>query len=195
VQHHVDDVAFTRALLDDLATKVKFDPKRVYATGMSNGAIMAYRLASELSDRIAAIAPVSGPMGTVTCNPRRPVSVMHFHGTADEFAPFAGGTGKKSLSGIKFYSVEHTIQAWVKADGCRKEPLTEALADTKDGTKIKIKKYLDGREGAEVVLVVIEGGGHAWPGKEPRVNFLDKSTKSVSANDLMWDFFERHPVK
>src|SRR5437016_6447484 len=69
----VDDVAFTRGLLDDLAKAVLIDRKRVYATGMSNGAMMVYRLASELSDRIAAIAPVSGPMGTRTCHPKRPV--------------------------------------------------------------------------------------------------------------------------
>src|SRR5437879_1570747 len=64
MQHQVDDVGFTRALLDDLGKVANVDPKRVYATGMSNGAILAYRLASELSDRIAAIAPVGGPMGT-----------------------------------------------------------------------------------------------------------------------------------
>jgi polyhydroxybutyrate depolymerase len=92
--NRVDDVACTRALLDDLAKVVNVDPKRVYATGMSNGAIMSYRLASELSDRIAAIAPVGGPMGTETCSPKRPVSVIHFHGKDDEFAPFKGGKGK-----------------------------------------------------------------------------------------------------
>ena len=115
----VDDVAFTRALLDDLAKVAKVDPKRVYATGMSNGAIMAYRLASELSDRIAAIAPVAGPMGTETCNPKRPVPVIHFHGTDDQNAPFKGGKGKNSISGTNFYSVDHSIRAWVKANGCK----------------------------------------------------------------------------
>jgi polyhydroxybutyrate depolymerase len=90
----VDDVEFTRRLLDDLATITNVDSKRVFATGMSNGGIITYRLASELSDRIAAIAPVGGPMGTETCNPNRPVAVMHFHGTDDENAPFKGGKGK-----------------------------------------------------------------------------------------------------
>jgi polyhydroxybutyrate depolymerase len=94
MSNKVDDVEFTRRLLDDIARDVRIDPKRVYATGMSNGAIMSYRLASELSDRIAAIAPVSGPMGTPTCKPSRPVPVIHFHGTDDENAPFKGGKGK-----------------------------------------------------------------------------------------------------
>ena len=84
--NNVDDVGFTRALLDDLAKVVNVDAKRVFATGISNGGIMCYRLASELSDRIAAIAPVSGTMGTLTCNPKRPVSVIHFHGTEDRFS-------------------------------------------------------------------------------------------------------------
>jgi polyhydroxybutyrate depolymerase len=195
VLNQVDDVAFVRALLDDLATLVQIDPKRVYATGISNGAILAYRLASELSDRIAAIAPVSGPMGTDKCHPQRPVSVIHFHGTADEFAPFDGGKGAKSISGTSFSSVAHSIHAWVQANGCPDQPREEHVPDkAKDGTRITRKIYGPGKEGAEVILVVIEGGGHTWPGREPRVRFLGKSTKNISANDLMWDFFEKHPM-
>src|ERR1043165_7375006 len=129
MQQKVDDVAFTKAMLDDLGKVVKVDPKRVYATGMSNGAIVSYLLASELSDRIAAIAPVGGPMGTETCNPKRPVPVIHFHGTDDEFAPFKGGKGAKSISGTNFFSVEHSIKAWVKANGCKDEPATVKLPD------------------------------------------------------------------
>lgn len=196
MQNNVDDVGFVRALLDDVGRAANVDPKRVYATGMSNGAIMAYRLASELSDRIAAVAPVSGPMGTETCRPQRPVSVLHFHGTGDEFAPFAGGRGSKSLSGTNFYSVEHSIRAWVKADDCPAVPKTDRLPDTaKDGTRLTRTSYGPGREGAEVVLVTIEGGGHTWPGRQPPLKFLGKATKSVSANELMWEFFEKHPMK
>ncbi|MGE5293477.1 MAG: alpha/beta hydrolase family esterase [Solirubrobacterales bacterium] len=137
----VDDVGFTRAMLDDLGKVVKVDWHRVYATGMSTGAIMVYRLASELSDRVAAIAPTAGPMGTQTCDPKRPVSVMHFHGTEDPAVPFVGG---------------------------------------KDGT--------------EVVLFEIRGGGHTWPGREfgPEMAILGLSTKDISANDLMGAFFGKH---
>src|SRR5271165_1508332 len=91
--------------------------ERIYATGVSNGGIMAYRLASELSDRIAAIAPVSGSVGTEIGQPKRPVSVLHFHGTMDEYIPFVGGKGTKSTSGTQHRSVEQSIQAWVKANG------------------------------------------------------------------------------
>lgn len=196
MENKVDDVAFVRALLDDLGKAAKVDPKRVFATGMSNGAIITYRLASELSDRIAAVAPVAGPMGTEKCEPKRPVPVIHFHGTDDQFAPFKGGKGEKSLSGTNFFSVDHSIRAWVKANGCKEEPTTEELPDKlKDGTKITRKTYGGGKDGSEVVLVVIDGGGHTWPGKEPRLKYLGKSTKNISANDMMWEFFQRHPMK
>jgi polyhydroxybutyrate depolymerase len=191
----IDDVEFAGKILDDLGGFVNIDKKRVFATGMSNGAIMAYRLAAELSDRIAAIAPVSGPMGFDQCKPTRPVSVIHFHGTADENAPFKGGKGK-GPSGTNFYSVDHSIQAWVKANGCMKMPTVDKLPiKIKDGTAITRKIYGNGKDGAEVVLIEIEGGGHTWPGLEPRLKSLGQSTKNISANDMMWDFFEKHPMK
>lgn len=192
---NIDDVGFTRALLDDLARVVNVDPKRVFATGMSNGAMMCYLLASELSDRIAAIAPVSGPMGTEECRPRRPVSVMHFHGDADENAPFEGGRGQ-GLSGTDFYSVKHSIDAWVSANGCDRSPTKTQLEDREnDNTTVHTERYGSGREGTEVVLVVIAGGGHTWPGRDPRLRALGISTREISANDMMWEFFQQHPMK
>jgi polyhydroxybutyrate depolymerase len=196
MQNRVDDVAFIQAMLDDLAQVYRVDDRRVYVTGMSNGAVMAYRLASELSERIAAIAPVAGTMGTETCAPKRPLSVLHFHGTSDEFIPFQGGRGEKSLFGTSHYSVEHSIRAWVRANGCKEEPMISAVSDTaQDGTRVTLKTYGGGKDGAEVVLVVIEGGGHTWPGRESPARVLGKATKNVSANDLMWEFFQKHSMK
>src|SRR5262249_28453659 len=146
-ENKIDDVAFVRALLDDLEKTVNVDKKRVYATGMSNGAIMSYLLASELSDRIAAIAPVGGPIGTAECQPNRPEPVIHFHGTDDQFAPFKGGKGAKSVSQTDFYSVDHSIKAWIKADGCPEQGKTETLPDkARDGTTITRTTYGPGRE-------------------------------------------------
>ncbi|MBS0203409.1 MAG: hypothetical protein JSS49_10950 [Planctomycetes bacterium] len=191
----VDDVDFTRQLLDDLGHMVTIDSKRVFATGMSNGGILSYLLASELSDRIAAIAPVGGPMGTASCQPKRAVSVIHFHGLDDDFAPFQGGRGK-GVSGTEFYSVEHSIRAWVKANGCEQEPVVTLLQDTAgDGTSITRKSYGSGTDGTEVVLIEIAGAGHTWPGRESRFKALGKSTRNISANDAMWEFFEKHPMK
>ncbi len=193
---HVDDVGFTRALLDDLAKVVKVDARRVYAAGISNGGILCYRLASELSDRIAAIAPVAAAMGTPTCHPKRPVSVIDFHGTDDPIVPFKGGMGKQGPVRVTFTPVEASIRAWVKADGCPPKPAIVKLpVKIGDGTTVERKTYGPGKEGAEVVLYVIHGGGHTWPGKPPRLDFLGRSTKNISANDLIWDFFQRHPMR
>lgn len=195
MNNKIDDVEFTRKILDNLAKSANIDPKRIYATGISNGGIMCYLLASELSERIAAIAPVGGPMGTSNCNPKRPVSVIHFHGTDDEFAPFKGGKGK-GFTGTEFYSVDHSIQAWIKANGCNKAPSILNIHDnSKDGTTITRKTFGSGKDNSEVVLIEIQGGGHTWPGQEPRLKSLGKSTKNISANDLMWEFFQKHPIR
>jgi polyhydroxybutyrate depolymerase len=191
---NVDDVKFVAALLDDLAQVVPVDVNRVCATGMSNGAIMCYRLAAELADRIAAIAPVAGPMGTESCSPSRPVSICHFHGTDDAYAPFQGGVGKRSLTRTNFYSVEHSLAAWVKANGCHPKPeVTELPAQVDDGTSITRTTYSGGQGGAEVVLYTIQGAGHTWPGRPSQLSILGTSTKNISANDAMWEFFRRHP--
>jgi polyhydroxybutyrate depolymerase len=199
LQNKIDDVGFTRTLLDDLAKVANVDTSRLFATGLSNGGIMAYYLASELSDRIAAIAPVGGPLMMEACRPRRAVSVMHFHGTADEFAPFKGGFGKGILgrSGVtRFNSVEHSIRNWVKANGCKAEPEVVALPDkADDGMKVTRKAWGSCKDDSEVVLVEIEGGGHTWPGMDASLAMLGKSTKDISANDLMWEFFQQHPMK
>jgi poly(3-hydroxybutyrate) depolymerase len=197
MQRNIDDVGFTRELLDDLAKVVNVDADRVFATGLSNGGIMSHYVASELSDRIAAIAPVGGPLMMDAPNAERPVSVMHFHGTGDEFAPFKGGFGK-GATGSKgvtdFKSVEHTIQSWVKANGCKPEPEVVALPDkANDGMRCTRKTWSGGKDGSEVVLIEIENGGHTWPGNEPIVAMLGKSTKDISANDIMWEFFQKHP--
>jgi polyhydroxybutyrate depolymerase len=203
-QNQIDDVAFVRALLSELNQVAAIDRKRVFATGMSNGAIFSYRLAAEMADQIAAIAPVAGSMGTETCNPKRPVPVIHFHGTDDDFCPFEGGRGRKSVSGTDHFSVDHTMRAWIAADGCPAEPRVERVENMREagggrqedepGGVVRIS-YGPGRDSAEVVLYKIEGGGHTWPGRHPRLFFLGHSTKIISANDLMWEFFQRHPMK
>lgn len=191
----VEEVDFVRTLLADLAGIAAVDQRRIYATGMSNGAVLSYRLASELSDRIAAIAPVAGPMGTDSCRPMRPVPVLHMHGTVDLFAPYAGGIGPRSQSRVDFYSVDHSLQCWIRANGCAPEPqVTELPQRVADGTHVLRKVWGPGRGGAEVVLYLIEGGGHTWPGRVPRLAILGKSTANLDANDVIWEFFQKHPL-
>ncbi len=189
-----DDVKFTSKLLDDLGTVVAIDPRRVYATGLSNGGMMCYRLAAELSDRIAAVAPVSGTMTTPDANPHRPVPVLHFHGTADPLVPY--GTLNQRVNrypGLK--SAPDSVESWRKIDGCPEQPkITDLPETTHDGTTVRQAVYGPGKDGAEVILVTITGGGHTWPGQDPILQFLGKSTMNISANDMIWDFFVRHPM-
>ena len=195
MRHKVDDVGFLRTLIDRLQEANAIDPRRIFVTGMSNGAMMTYLLASQAADAIAAIAPVGGPMGTSTCAPSRPIPIIHFHGTDDEFAPFQGGRGTRSLSQAEFLPVTQTISTWVTANGCDRIPSIEEERETApDGTRIIRKTYGNGRNGSEIVLYEIEGGGHTWPGSEPFWDLLGRSTMHISANDLMWDFFQRHPL-
>ena len=198
MRNNIDDVAFTRRIIADLQTFLNIDQDRIYATGISNGAMMAYRVASELSDIFAAIAPVAGPMGIETTQATDPVSVIHFHGTADKLAPFKGGKGKgapgvPAMFRPDFYSVDHSIQAWVKANDCKQQPEIESLPDKEDDGMQSIRKTWSGcRAGTEVVLIKIENGGHTWPGRDPLAAFLGQSTRDISANDIIWDFFQKH---
>ncbi len=189
-----DDVAFVSQLLDDLATVLNVDSGRIFATGMSNGGMMCYRLAAELSERIAAIAPVAGTMAGTEAQPKRPVPLLHFHGTEDPLVPF-GGPDQRVPKLLTFKSVEDSVAAWVKLNGCREKPLIEELPDiADDGTKVTRKTYRSD-VGAEVVLVIVTGGGHTWPGRQLPVKWMGRSTRDISATDMIWDFFVRHPLK
>jgi polyhydroxybutyrate depolymerase len=122
MENRVDDVAFLRALVTRLARSHAIDRGRVYATGLSNGGMMAYRLACEASELFAAVAVVSGVVVTQPCTPREPVAVLHIHGSADANVPLAGGVGARSLTRTAFPPVAETIALWVRADGCAAEP-------------------------------------------------------------------------
>lgn len=189
-----DDVAFISALIDDLGTVARVDPKRVYACGLSNGGMMCYRLASELSPRIAAIAPVAGTVSIEECKPSRPVPVIHFHGTGDTIVPFEIKQGKGPPF-IRLKGVEESVKLWAGLNGCGEIRGPEALIQPPEDLEVTRETWTGGKNGAEVVLVTIKDGGHTWPGQKPPVAFIGKSTRKFSANDLMWDFFRRHPME
>ena len=195
MRDNVDDVLFTSELIDELTRILAIDVRRVYATGMSNGAMLCYRLANELAHRIAAIAPVGGPTCQDRCTATHIVPICHFHGTRDQFAPFDGGIGIRSLTKTRFMSVPQTMAIWSEAYHCRALEIQELPANVENGTHVTQARYVGEQEGAEIVLYTIHGGGHTWPGRDTHLDYLGPTTKNISANDALWTFFERFSRK
>jgi polyhydroxybutyrate depolymerase len=194
LDEHVDDIAFVRAMVERLEQDFAIDRKRIYATGLSNGGIFTHRVGCELSDIFAAIAPVAGALNTEDCKPDHPVSVVMFHGTADQHVLYDGGRPLQTVDRRhprEDKPVSYAVETWVKLDHCKTEP-----ARTKEG-HVTHDVYPDGTDGAAVELYTIEGQGHAWPGghKGREHGNVDEPTTEISATDLMWDFFAKHPKK
>lgn len=189
-----NDVRFLRSMLDDLACRINLDARRVYATGLSNGGMMCYRLAAEMSDRIAAIAPIAGTQARDFPLPERTMSIVHFHGTRDNFVP-PNGPDATIPAFLTFKSVAETLQIWCAHNGCPPQPAVEQLPDlVKDGTTVQRQTYAPGRAGSEVVYYRIEGGGHTWPGEFSILSLVGRITYDIRANDVMWEFFQQHPL-
>ncbi|HEV8411787.1 MAG TPA: PHB depolymerase family esterase [Gemmatimonadaceae bacterium] len=199
LRKQVDDLAFVRAMLTDIATVVPVDSKRIYATGMSNGAIFSQYLAAKMSDRFAAIAPVAGGIAdpfNQEFAPANPVSVLAINGTRDPLVPYAGGNVARVGRG-KVISVDDAMHLWVVRDGASPEAQTGLLPDTdpSDGCRVTWKKWTGGKNGTEVWLYSEEGAGHTWPGKTqnlPRV-IVGSVCRDFEGSEVIWAFFKSHP--
>ncbi|MEO8359627.1 MAG: PHB depolymerase family esterase [Vicinamibacteria bacterium] len=180
-----DDVGFLSALADVLVAEFGIDTARVYAAGLSNGAMMVHRLGCQ-SDRFAAVAAVAGPMSPHAeerCSPGRPVSVIDFHGTDDRAVPYDE-------------RLTQTMRYWARRDGCLEPGEISRLpdADPADGTRVRLEDHARCRGGAEVALYTIEGGGHTWPGEAPRwTGWSGAVSRDVNASALLLQFFFAHP--
>ncbi len=180
MQQNVDDVAFLRALIRKLEHGYAIDSKRIFVTGISNGAMMSYRLACEMSDQIAAIAPVEGAQD-LACHPAKPVAVIVFHGTDDHLVPFDGGSTPFQMGSKRSDTpVADTVAFWVREDGCSPAPQHEETA------AVHTDIYTGCKDSTAVALYAIQGGHHMWPG-------LKLSGNNIPATDLMWAFFAAHP--
>jgi polyhydroxybutyrate depolymerase len=188
----IDDVGFISALIDHLAAKYTIDRTRVYATGMSNGAMLAFRLAMELPDKIAAIAAVGSPMTVnfAATTPERPITAIIVMGDEDPIVPYEGGS--------IFMSTEDTVAFWVEANAITAEPEITELPQTavNDPTLIRRIAYSGGQGGTEVIKYVIEGGGHTWPGGP---QFLPAAaiglvSRHIEASEVIWDDLQRHTL-
>jgi polyhydroxybutyrate depolymerase len=191
-----EDVAFIENVLNDVENLYPVDRSRVYATGLSNGAMMVYRLAAEIPYRIAAVAAVAGSLEVGSSAIKWPVPVLHFHGTQDEFVHFGDGHGPRSKTRISINSAMDTIRTWVWINGANIKPETAELPDqADDGTKVVRYTYRAPKTGADVILYKIQGGGHTWPGRPGGEKIFGPSTQQISANDLIWEFFKKHKLK
>lgn len=198
----IDDVGFALALLDDLAARIPIDASRIYATGLSNGAMMAYRLAAEASHRIAAVAGVAGAMSLARFAPSKPVSMLHIHSTQDHIARFDGGFGPpRTIADTRMFHapVEEALRRWLDHNGCPIKPAVvetiEGQRGTPDEAHSAIRRiYRPCREHVEVVLLQLSGAGHVWPGgvRDYNPQLLGTGTAVVDANTEIWRFVSRY---
>lgn len=199
---NIDDVGFISEMIEKLKKDYNIDPSKVYVTGISNGAIMCYRLACELSEKIAAIAPVDGNFPAMLlpqCSPLNPVSVLAINNTDDPLVPFDGGDiqGKFEKAKLgKVLSVHDSIAFWVKKNRCSTVPVLSDLpvTDPENDTRVIIKTYKNELNGDEVILYTVNGGGHTWPGGLQYMpsRVIGKTCMDFDANDVIWSFFKRH---
>jgi len=197
----VDDVGFAIAVIEDAARLAAVDRARVYATGHSNGAMMAYRLAAEASQRVAAIAPVAGAMMLDAFAPARPVPVLHIHSVDDPRALYAGGHTEVLGREIRHRPVESGLARWRAADACPPEP---AVLDSRrrpagDGAvhTATLLAWAPCAGGSEVRLWKLTGGGHGWPGSDPVLpeRRMGPRTDVISAAEEIWAFLKRFSLQ
>lgn len=202
MKHQIDDVGFVVALIEDLAARTPIENRRVYATGLSNGAMMSYRLATQASSHIAAIAPVAGTMVTRTFMPRHPMPIMHFHSVDDPYVRYEGGAGRAVLwlfrRGVGRPGVEKMLEKWREFDGCPEQARANPTISGKPGTQnqgITVTKYdwSPCNNGTEIVLWKFTGSGHVWPGgiQNRGERIMGRSTDLIDANVEMWRFFSK----
>ena len=175
----INDVELVKELIKEIISKVAVDKKRIYAAGYSAGAGMSYSLSCELSNVFAAIGVVASAPFNWDCITTRSVSVIAFHGTHDALTPYTFG--------------ENSFSSWVKTNVCNKTPETRKISE--DVTQITYGGCKDKTEG---VIFRINEGGHTWPGSPIAEVYekagLGKVNKDINATNLIWSFFESHPM-
>lgn len=187
VNQNIDDVGFLSKMIDTLLEAYAIDEKRIYATGISNGGYMAYRLACELSDKIAAIAPVASSMGLDNCSPGREVPIIHFHSFADSNIPYQGGYGDGPSNHYN-PPLDSVLNAWSTHNDCSMNNDTISTSDM-----VTFIKWSNCVCQTEIHYYISEDGGHSWPGGTATI-IGDTVSVYLNANDLMWDFFQNHSL-
>lgn len=188
VEQNIDDVKYISLLIDELLKKYpKLNPKKVYATGMSNGAMMSYRLACELSNKIAAIAPVAGALVMIKpCVPSRAVPILHIHSKLDEKVPYNGG---RSTFGFLIPPIENGINTWVKNNSCDVSAKTVSTFSS-----YTLTKWANCSSNSSIEIYLTNDGGHSWPGGLHSRAAADVPSTAINANDVIWAFFQKYQL-
>ncbi|MCC6703412.1 MAG: hydrolase [Thermomicrobiales bacterium] len=184
----VDDVAYVREVVRLIGERHDIDSSRIYATGMSNGAMMAHRLACEAADLISGIAAISGTIQVDRCDPARPIPVLMMHGSEDDQVPYAGGAGS-GLGQVIADPAEEVFAAWSERNGCGDDVVSEPVA-TPDASGDSVVRFVATGCDAPVVLYRVNGGGHEWFGGTPRRSQAGDVTTIISAPVVLAEFFD-----
>ena len=189
-----DDVTMVRDLLEHVAANVCIDPTRVYATGMSNGALFTSVIVCELGDFVAAAVSVAGVTHDDSCAPSRPVPYLAFHGTDDTTIPYRGG-GETTLEGADGGAFFEQVMPDEFAEFAADFDCAESV-DTAIGETVTLTSYTGCANDAELGFYTIDGGGHTWPGSQisAALPSLGVTTMEVDATAIAWDFFQRHAL-
>jgi polyhydroxybutyrate depolymerase len=200
-QQNIDDVGFFTDLIDNLTNEFNIDPHRIFVTGISNGAMMSYRIGFEIPEKIAAIAPVAGAIPTDLLDYNisdAPISVCIISGTLDPLVPWDGGiVGTPRNPRGTVISVPESALFWVTHNNCSRLPNSTVLPDIDptDHTWVQQDIYSEGTDNTEVALYTIFNGGHTWPdGYQylPEV-LIGRTCHDINANTVIWEFFSSHP--
>ncbi len=197
------DVEFIERLVDHVKQSNNIDPKYIYLTGLSSGGVMTLRMAIQKPGLFTGFAAVNANLSEYMLHEMHsstPVSILLINGSADTLMPYGGGQvgggfGRNRLG--KVISAPDTAAFWARVGGCSSEPATVAVPekDPSDGTRVTRREFQNCNEGASVVAMTIEGGGHSWPGAKKRslpAAMVGPLTNEIDAADAVWEFFNTH---
>lgn len=190
MREKIDDIGFIRALIDELERTQPVDPKRIYVVGMSNGGMMAERVAIELGDRIAGAAVFVGALFGNEPRPVAAVPMLIVNAEKDEQVPIAGGTSTTGIvrrsQGMPYKPSRYAATFWATANRCTTNP---TKAETADYVR---ERWTDCASGADVDFYIVKGAEHGWPGRGLGRPGVTRNTGKIDGTALMWEFFAAH---
>lgn len=186
------DIDYFSSTIDAVDRKVKVDRNRVYATGFSGGGRMSSRIACELSETFAAVAPVAGVQFLGDCEAARPIPIITIHGTDDPLNVYDRAADPQ-MNSFWVMGADESVASWARHNGCDSKPKTDAVSE-----KVNRISYVNCSDGADVVLYVVEGGSHSWPGTPMARSIVERGRPApnmdIDSSRLIWEFFEAHPL-